>query len=66
MKRQAVIFACMQTLEGETLQEKNLEKAQKEAKVRARKEGAKSTFVQSLDVDDQQCSMQVCHLNMSP
>ena len=60
------ILACMQTLEGETLQEKNLEKAQKEAKVRARKEGAKSTFVQSLDVDDQQCSMQVCHSNMSP
>ena len=56
----------MQTLEGETLQEKNLEKAQKEAKVRARKEGAKSTFGQSLEADDQQYSIQVCCITISP
>ncbi len=36
-------------LEGETTREKNLDKAQKEAKVRARKAGAKSTFYQASD-----------------
>ena len=60
-----MMLACMQTLEGETLQEKNLEKAQKEAKVHACKEGAKSTFGQSLEVDDQQYCMQVCHISLS-
>ena len=35
-----------QILEAETIREKNIEKAQKEAKVRARKEGAKSIYSQ--------------------
>jgi hypothetical protein len=39
----------LQVLEGETTREKNLDKAQKEAKVRARKAGAKSTFYQASD-----------------
>ena len=37
-----------QVLEAETMREKNIEKAQKEAKVRARKEGAKSIYLQDV------------------
>ncbi|CAL5229120.1 g12385 [Coccomyxa viridis] len=38
----------LQVLEAETMREKNIEKAQKEAKVRARKEGAKSIYLQDV------------------
>ena len=45
-------FTCsshvLQMMEAETIREKNIEKAQKEAKVRARKEGAKSIFLQDV------------------
>ena len=46
------------------MREKNIEKAQKEAKVRARKEGAKSIYLQDVReatlLDDAQVEPHVC------
>jgi len=40
----------LQALDAETTREKNLEKAQKETKARARKEGAKSMYLQPMEM----------------
>ena len=42
------MLITMQRLESETTREKNLDKAQKEAKTRARKEGAKSIYLKEV------------------
>lgn len=64
-----VLCLLVQMLERETSREKNLEKAQKEAKIRARKEAGKSMYTAALvkpEEDDAILQVPPCWLSNNP
>lgn len=60
------VMHCLQILERETSREKNLEKAMKEAKIRARKEASKGTDDSKKDANEQEIKQVSCSVPRKP